>query len=619
MTIRPLILFFALLFCASVTFSQVPCYDYLTQENHPRLFIKDADIKVMRRQIANGTNPYLESLHNQMMKTADKKGMSTDSLSFDPVHATVTLLSTTRLALLRLVSDAYAFRFTKDRAYLKHVEMDIHTVCDKMAYWDSKYDLERAEVSLGMAIAYDWLYKQLKPATRQRMLDFFQTEIFDKLENAKFYQMTNNWNLVINCSISMAALSTYEQWPEQAKNLIEKSAQSAPIAMKAIYAPDGASPEGPGYWNYATNFVSAYMMALKDCLGTDFGLSESEGFNKALLYRAFSINGAGLYYNYADCNTRANISTGAWYCALRFSDPSLLSWEVSMLDKDKYVADRTLFLAIASAYRLGRFTPKAPQGQVFRAGGEVPVAILRRGWGSEDAYLGIKGGMDKGGHAHMDQGSFVFDADGVRWVAEYPHEAYENYRRILKKLDDKASLFSYSQDSWRWKLFAYNPRQHSTLTIKDELLDVSGFAKVLSAEEKDGILSASVDLSEVYFGKLKHYTRTVSITRDDALEVTDQFEIGAEDLELRWSFVSMAKPSLTPEGILLKNKNKDKTRLLQAEGTVLQYQVWPNDPALYDSPTGAYEKKQKGDYIAGYTFSAKAGETIKLVTTLKRQ
>lgn len=619
MAIRTLILSFALLFSASLTFGQEPCYDRLTQENHPRLFIKDADIKVMRRQIANGTNPYLESLHNQMMKTADKKGMSPDSLSFDPVHATVTLLSTTRLALLRLVSDAYAYRFTKDKAYLKHVEMDIHTICDKMAYWNSKYDLERAEVSMGMAIAYDWLYKQLKPATKQRMLDFFQTEIFGKLENAKFYTMTNNWNLVINSGITMAALSTYEQWPEQAKAIIEKSAQSAPIAMKTTYAPDGASPEGPGYWNYATNFVSAYMMALKDCIGTDFGLSESEGFSKTLLYRAFSINGVGFYYNYADCNTRASVSSGSWYCAWRFSDPSLLSWEVSMLDKEKYVSDRTLFLAIASAYRLGYFKPKVPEGHVFQAGGEVPVAILRRGWGPEDAYLGIKGGMEKGGHAHMDQGSFVFDADGVRWVAEYPHEAYENYRRVLKKFDDKASLFSYTQNSWRWKLFAYNPRQHSTLTIKDELLDVTGFASILSAEEKDGVLSASVDLSDVYFGKLKNFIRTVSITREDDLEVTDRFEVGAEDLELRWSFVSMAKPSVTPEGILFKSKNKDKVRLLQAEGTVPEYQVWPNDPAMSDSPTGPYEKKQKGYYIAGYTLSVKAGETVKLVTTLKRQ
>lgn len=593
-----------------------PDYSFLTNQNHPRLFIKDSDIKTMRRQIANGSNPYLESLHLQMMKTADTKGLAPDSLSFNPETAEVTLLSTMRLALTRIVSDAYAYRFTKDKVYLKHVEMDINTVCDKMAYWNSQYDLERGEIALAMAIAYDWLYKSLKPQIRQKMLEFFQEEIFHKLEDARFYQMTNNWNHVLNCGISCAALSTFEEWPDRAKALIEKSVQSNPLGMKAVYAPDGASPEGPGYWSYSTSFEGAFLMALEDCLGTDFDLSNSEGFNKALRYRAFTINGAGLYYNYADCNTRATVSSGAWFCAWKFSDPSMLSWEVNMLSKDKYVGDRTLFLAIASAYRLGKFLCAEPSEHIFRAEGEVPIAILRRGWSEEDAYLGIKGGCAKTSHAHMDQGSFVFDADGVRWVAEYPHEAYENYRRMLANAGAETTLFNFSQESWRWKLFAYNPRQHSTLTIRDELLDVNGFARILDAKEEGGVLSASIDLSDVYFGKLRNYTRTVSITDDDSLVVTDQFEVGTENLELRWSFVSMATPSITPEGILLNYKGKK--RLLEAEGASLEYSIWPNDPAQYDSPTGVYEKKQKGYYIAGYTLPVHAGDSIKLVTTIRK-
>lgn len=596
---------------------QEPDFSGLTEKNHPRLFIRDADIKAMRSQIANGSNPYLESLHNQMMKTAETKGLSDKPLSYDPATATEPLLPTVRLALTRIVSSAYAYRFTRDKAYLKHVEWDVNTVCDKMAFWDSHYDLERAEIALAMSIAYDWLYKNLLPQTRQRILDFIQEEIFHKLEDGRFYKMTNNWNLVINCGISCAALSTFEAWPEQAEALILKSAESNPVALKVIYAPDGASPEGPGYWGYATNFESILLMAFEDCLGTDFGLAASEGFDKASKYRAFSVNGFGFYYNYADCATKAKVASGTWYLALKFHDSSMLFWEVAMLPKEQYVGDRTLFLAIASAFRLGKFTCPIPQEHVFKAGGEVPVAILRRGWGVKDAYLGIKGGECLSSHAHMDQGSFVFDADGVRWVSEYPHEAYENYRRIIRKYDETANFFSMGQDSWRWKFFAYNPRQHSTLTIENELLDVSGFARILSAEEKDGVLSASVDLSDVYFGKIKNYIRTVAITEKDDLEVTDCFEVGAEDLRLRWSFVSRAKPSAEEGGIRLTSK--DKSRFFRAEGAPLEYHIWPNDPAQPGSLTGMYEVPQKGYYIAGYTLSARAGATIKLVTTLTKE
>ena len=313
-----------------------PDYSGLTTKNHPRLFITDSDLKVMRRQIANGTNPYLVDLHEQMMKTADTKGMSKDSLKFNPATAKVTLLATMRSGLTRIVSAAYAYRFTKDKDYLKHVEMDINTVCDKMAYWDSKHDLERSEMALAMAIAYDWLYDKLSVRTKERMLNFMQVEIFDKFKDAKFYKMTNNWNHVNNCGITCAALSTFENWPDKAKALIEKSVESNPLGMKAVYAPDGASPEGPGYWSYATSFEGIFLMALQDCLGTDFGLSESEGFDKANIYRAFTINGFGQYFNYSDCGTRASASPGAWYCAWRFSDPSMLYHEISMLKEGKY-------------------------------------------------------------------------------------------------------------------------------------------------------------------------------------------------------------------------------------------------------------------------------------------
>ena len=607
----------SVIYAGVVVSAHTPDYSGLTSKKHPRLFLTDDDIKVVRRQVANGSNPYLVSLHQQMMRTADTKGMSPDSLSFNPETATVTLLGTMRSGLVRIVSAAYAYRFTKDKSYLKHVEMDINTVCDKMAYWDSKHDLERAEIALAMAVAYDWLYNSLKPQTKDRIIEFIKVEIYDKFENARFYKMTNNWNHVNNCGITCAALATFENWPELAKTLIEKSVASNPLGMKAVYAPDGASPEGPGYWSYATSFEGVLLMALQDCLGTDFGLSESEGFDKANRYRAYTINGFGQYYNYSDCGRRASVSSGAWYCAWRFNDPSMLFWEVSMLEKDKYVGNRTLFLAIACALRMGKFTCKAPEEQVFMARGEVPVAVLRRGWEKNDAYLGIKGGTPRSSHAHMDHGSFVFDADGVRWIDEYPYTAYEKYRRILKKAGSETTLFNFSQDSWRWHVFAYSPFRHSTITVDDMLFDVDGHVELLSAKEENGRLSAVLDMTQMYFGRVTKMIRTAAITENDDLEIIDHIEVGDKDVNLRWSFVSTARPAAGPEGIALK-KN-DKSMLLRTNAPDAEYVVWPSDPTAYDTPISKYEVPQKGFHVAGYLFSLKAGDKIDIVTTLKRK
>ena len=613
------LLLFAVLFLALLEPSkaQEPDYSSLSSDNHPRLFITDSDLKAMRRQVANGVNPYLLDLHVQMMKTAETKGLSSDSLTFDRSTAKVTLLGTMRSGLVRIVSDAYAYRFTKDKAYLRHVEMDINTVCDKMAIWDSQYDLERAEIALAMAIAYDWLYDKLSPTTKERILHFIESEVFEKLENAKFYTMTNNWNCVINCGISCAALATFEHWPEKARSIVEKSVASNPIAMKTIYAPDGASPEGPGYWSYATGFEGMFLMALQDCLGTDFGLSLSEGFEHANRYRAYTINGFGQYFNYSDCGRKAKSAPAAWYCAWRFNDPSMLFSELPFLAKGSYVGNRMLILALASAYRMGNFTCSEPNENIYVARGEVPIAVLRRGWKKNDCYLGIKGGTPKASHAHMDQGSFVFDADGERWIDEYPYTIYETYRRILKDAGSPTSLFNYSQDSWRWFVFAYSPFRHNTLTVDDSFFDVTGHVDVLSATESEGCLSATVETTSLYFGKLTNATRTVTITENDDLKVVDHIEVGDTDVNLRWSFVTTAKPLSDPEGIYLTKG--DKTMILKTNAPEVEYVVWPSDPTAYDTPISKYEKPTKGFRVAGYLFPLKAGEKIDIVTTLRRK
>ena len=46
----------------------------------------------------------------------------------------------------------------------------------------------------------------------------------------------------------------------------------------ASFAPDGGWPEGPGYWDYATQYNVFYLAALETALGTDFGLDKTPGF-----------------------------------------------------------------------------------------------------------------------------------------------------------------------------------------------------------------------------------------------------------------------------------------------------------------------------------------------------
>ena len=54
-------------------------------------------------------------------------------------------------------------------------------------------------------------------------------------------------------------------------------------------------------------------------------------------------------------------------------------------------------------------------------GGEIGQAFT-----PDASFLGVKGGMPKYNHGHMDVGSFVFDADGVRWAEDLGSQNYHS-------------------------------------------------------------------------------------------------------------------------------------------------------------------------------------------------
>jgi hypothetical protein len=97
----------------------------------------------------------------------------------------------------------------------------------------------------------------------------------------------------------------------------------------------------------------------------------------------------------------------------------------------------------------------------WTAAGELPIAVMRSAWDDPDAtYLAIKGGTPNQSHGHMDVGSFVLEANGVRWALDLGTESYNRMRAA--KLD----LWNYSQDSSRWTTFRVGPEGHNILRFK---------------------------------------------------------------------------------------------------------------------------------------------------------
>ena len=86
---------------------------------------------------------------------------------------------------------------------------------------------------------------------------------------------------------------------------------------------------------------------------------------------------------------------------------------------------------------------------------------------------------------------------------------------------------------------------------------------------------------------------------DDHVEITDVLAAPSDrPAHVRWTMVSDAKPSLTPEGIVLEKKGVKM--LLKAEGADVRYMIWSSDPQAYDSPLRHLDAPNPNTYICGY-------------------
>ena len=589
-------------------------FSVLTARNHPRLFLNAKDFKSIRKSVKK--NPLLANLHGQMMAQAEKYGLAENPLVYKKDESNKRILHVSRAAITRIASAAYAYNMTGDKRYLEHAEKDIIDVCH-FPDWNPSHFLDTGEMSLAVSIGYDWLYKALSPDTRKLIEETLVKYAFETAEGKWFYKGTNNWNQVCNAGLISGALTIWETDPEMCRAMVAKSIESNKGALRFCYYPDGAFPEGSTYWEYGTEFQCIMISALESTLGSDFGICQAQGFDRTGDYEMHTIGNTLQRFNYSDCGKGLGGNPAVWFFASRFNKPEILFFEQPALENQRYVGSRTLFLALTCAAKASFSEIPTPTENVYVGHGTTPVAMMRTGWDGKDLYLGIKGGRAGGPHAHMDAGSFVFDAYGYRWASDYGQPSYSLLEKFfIEQGRGEGGLWDMSQTSQRWDLFAYNNKQHNTITVNDSKFDVKGFCEITEAVDQDGVMGATVDITPVYSGQVASAVRTASIIDKSYLEVKDALKAGAKPAHIRWTLLTYGKPEITPEGIILSQG--DVKMKLEASGAKVSYTSWPTDAASMGLDGKDFVKLVEDSYIVGYEFDLPKNAEVSLVTTLKK-
>lgn len=543
---------------------------------HPRILLLSGEEAEIKKTIAS--DPAWHAIHQSIL---DECHRVLDLPPVERIQIGRRLLDKSREALKRIFYLSYAWRMTGDDKYSERAEKEMLAV-SAFSDWNPSHFLDVAEMTMAVSIGYDWLFDELSSDSREIIRKaIVEKGLKPSLEpqNSGWLRVTHNWNQVCNAGMTYGALAVFEDEPELAASLIERADSSILLPMED-YNPDGAYPEGYSYWGYGTSFNVMYLAAVEKALGKQADQQMFPGFFRTAGYLENMTGPTGLSFNYSDCGAGGSLQPAMFWLAGKPGDPSLLWTEKTRLLSREPSSDRLLpsIMIWGTGMTADKITP--PQEKIWVGQGKNPVALMRSSWSDPDAiFAGLKAGSPSVNHGHMDIGSFVMEAGGIRWAMDFGMQNYNSLETA------GVNLWGMAQNSQRWDVFRYNNFVHNTLTVNGKHQNVAGRASIISWSGGPGVMNAVSDITQAYGEDLKKAVRGIAIVDESYVMVRDEIETNESGAAVRWNLLTSAEvkisgnneAELTKEGKVMIIKVREPARVkISTRSTV--------PPNVFDAP-----------------------------------
>ncbi len=489
-------------------------------------------------------------------------------------------LDISRDLLLRINVLAMVYRIENDRRMLGRIDEEVIAACN-FPSWNPKHFLDVGEMCLGIAMAVDWVGRDLRASTvelaKQSLIEKgIDTSWPEDGKHPHWAYGHNNWNQVCHGGLVAASLAIAEVDPELAAKTIHRAIDGMANALDS-YGPDGVYPEGATYWGYGTSFSVVTAAMFESAFGTDFGILEYPGFKESAVFRMLCDAPSGLLYNFCDCGEtsgKAGDTTLAWF-ATKTGNKRFL--ETEKFTQDPESMGRFSRLAGLSLVWMSQFEEASEEDlpTAWKGDGLNPIIFFRGGvYDPNKYYLGCKGGRGRVSHGNMDGGSFVFELDGVRWSIDPGMTG--RYGRIERT---GFGLWDTRQEGDRWKLLNKGNFGHSTITVNDRLHDVEGKAEIIDYKPGDRP-EAVIDMTAAFFGELKRARRTFIKDSERSLLIEDDIEKSDTVDLITWQLITQADVEILLGGAILKQDGKQLSLEVASHPELMPSVVSLNPPPL---------------------------------------
>ncbi|MGZ8920852.1 MAG: heparinase II/III domain-containing protein, partial [Limisphaerales bacterium] len=500
---------------AAQTAIPIPSADQIiakVRKEHPRIMATKEDFARVKKLLAS--EPKLREWHSEILKRADS--MLSEPPSKYEIPDGLRLLSVSRRVLQRVQTLGLVYHTTGEAKYAERVWREVEAAAN-FQDWNPRHFLDTAEMTHAFALAYDWLYAYWSDAQKETIRSAIVEKGLRPAETvyngtgtySKWHKARHNWNQVCNGGIGIGALALADELPDLCGSILENAAKTIQLAMHE-FAPDGAWAEGPGYWNYATTYNVAFLAALESALGTDFGLSQIDGFRYAGHFPIYLTGPLRRTFNYADGSDGAIRAPHMFWLARKFNEPNYALYQAH------FASPHPLDLLWVQPVKSD--TMDLPLSRYFR---NAEVATFRSSWDDSDAvFVGFKAGDNKANHSNLDLGTFVLDANGVRWAVDLGADNY--------------NLPGYFGKN-RWNYYRMRAEGHNTLVINPGVepdQNPSAAPRITKFESSSAETIAIADLTAAYAHAASEVKRGLSFSADRVL-VQDEVQ-AREPAEVWW-------------------------------------------------------------------------------------
>lgn len=555
---------------------------------HPRIMITKSYIDVLKSEVTDSGNPkalwykrltqYADDLYDGL-KAGNKDYIFDYSKCYNSRMLTNKGITAADVFREDMMVLGMMYQITGNTKYADAAWVLLERMTNKDIFPDINpwHDLDFGFFCQGYAIAYDWMYSAWTSSRRTKLEEAIKRQCFrpandSYVKNEKSSDQTSdngivggmftkhNHNAIVNAGVVMVSLALMDKYSYITSSLCHDAFICLELDLNT-YSLSGLNTEGTEYMVLTMDNLAMMFSTMESALGKDklYGLDKCPGLKDGRFIKAFySLSSDVGQFSYSDTYDRLIASGGELYFDKHYG---IHGFRKSIYDLicQNYPTDYTKNIQILCWYEPDK-NESISISKDFTVGGDSALATFRSDFGSRQSFVGVKAGKTiRDFFVHLDQGSFVYNALGVKWASDLGKDSY--------------GLPGYSGlDEKRLKIFRLRPDSHNTLLISPNSNDY-GYELEKTATIKTSSSSnqamAVVDMTNLVSSKATSYTRGFLLTDNrKSLVVRDEVKLKKQS-KLCWvMYTEHPQSSIEINGntAIITSKNKyDETVYLKME------------------------------------------------------